>query len=35
MLDFFVKVVGVRSTVAMGVAWRGCIERWAKERGKR
>jgi hypothetical protein len=39
MLDFFVNVLGVRATVAMGVysyeAWRGCIKRWAVELGKR
>ena len=39
MLDFFVNVLGVRATVAMGVysyeAWRGCIKRWAGELGKR
>jgi hypothetical protein len=39
MLAFFVNVLGVRATVAMGVysyeAWRGCIKRWAVELGKR
>ena len=39
MLEFFKNVLGVRATVAMGVysyeAWRGCIERWAVELGKR
>ena len=39
MIDFYVRTVGVRATVAMGVpsyvAWRGCIERWAKKQDGR
>ena len=39
MLEFYVNIVGVRGTVAMGepsyVAWRGCIERWAKKQDGR
>ena len=38
MLQFYVRTVGVRATVAMGVpswrAWSGCIERWAKQLGE-
>ena len=39
MIEFYVNIVGVRGTVAMGepsyVAWSGCIERWAKKQDGR
>ena len=38
MIEFYVRTVGVRGTVAMGVpswlAWSGCIERWAEQHGE-